>query len=118
MGETFTCEGLGPTDQAVTPGQCGEPVGAFLGDPSLGGVVDVYEPESLGEAPGPLEVVHQRPDEVAAQCAAVCDGSVGGSEMAVQVFDALGVGDGTVGTGTVGESRPVLGDVQRDRTVV
>ena len=43
---------------------------------------------------GPLEVVQQGPDEVAAQVDAVGDRAPGRAEVAVEVRDPLGVGDG------------------------
>src|SRR6476646_5162285 len=51
----------------ILPDDLGVPERAVLQQASLGLVVDVHEPEALAVAPGPLEVVHQRPGEVALQ---------------------------------------------------
>ena len=58
----------------------------------LGGEVDVHDAEALGVAQGPLEVVEQRPDEVAAQVDPVADGAVRGVQVGVEVADPLRVG--------------------------
>src|ERR1022692_407771 len=62
-----------------------------------GAEVDVHEAESLVVALGPLEVVHQRPGQVAAYVDAGRDGLVQCPEVAVQVPDPRLVIDGPVG---------------------
>src|SRR5258706_8878321 len=53
--------------QAMVGDHVGVPVGARLAGAHQRVVVDVDETETLAVPPGPLEVVHQRPGEVAAQ---------------------------------------------------
>ena len=68
--------------------------------------VDVDEPEALGVAERPLEVVQQRPHEVAAQVDAVGDRAVRGAEVRVEVVDADRIVDVAVGPLLVGEAAP------------
>src|SRR5262245_3794748 len=70
-------------DEVVVPGERG------LGGAVLGGEVDVDEAEALVEALRPLEVVHQRPDEVAAHVHAGLHRLVHRPDVAVQVADPL-----------------------------
>ena len=76
-------------------------------------VVDPGEAEALGEAVGPLEVVEQRPDEVAAHVDAGVDGVEHGAQMAAEVGDPLRVPDLAVGVDVVVARHPVLEDVDR-----
>src|SRR5690606_28427506 len=84
------------------------PAGAGLGDAGAGRVVDVDRAEPLAVAVGPLEVVQQRPQEVAAHVGAVLDGPVDGGQVAAHVGDPGGVVDPALGVGVVVEGRTVL----------
>src|SRR4051812_13897750 len=53
-----------PLDDPILAGDLGVPPGAELGGPLLSVVVDPDDPEPLAISLGPLEVVHQRPEEV------------------------------------------------------
>ena len=55
--------------------------------------VNVHQPEALIVAAGPLEVIDQRPGEIAAYVRAARDGFVHRAEVAVQVGGAAGVGN-------------------------
>src|SRR6478609_7869568 len=72
-------------------------------------VVHAHDPEALVVAAAPLEVVHQRPREVAADVHAVGDRAGHGLDVAVEVRDAVGVVDQPVAGGRIVEGRPVLG---------
>src|SRR5215472_1280294 len=60
-------------DQCVGGGHPGVVLAAALEDPLLRGEVDEGQPESLGIPLGPLEVIQQRPGEVAADVRPVGD---------------------------------------------
>ena len=61
----------------------------------------------------PLEVVQQRPHEVAAHVDAGGDRAAYGGDVAVEVGDPVGVADPPVRVDLVGVRRAVLGDHQR-----
>src|SRR6266516_6095378 len=94
------------------------PVGAVLQHALLGGVVNVDQAEALGVALFPLEVVQQRPDEVAAQVHPGGDGALRRAEVAIQEADAVGIVDLALRVGVVVEGGAVLGDRQRHRRVL
>src|SRR5207253_2287719 len=79
--------------ERVGAGDAGVPAGALFEDASLGEVVDIDQAEALRVAVCPLEVVHQRPDEVAAQIDACLYRGMGGSEVCIQERDPLRVVD-------------------------
>jgi hypothetical protein len=95
-----SCEsGLRPPTQPNIPpasaSQAGDPVaipqGAVFQDAFLGGVIDVDQAKALGIAFSPLEIVHQRPGEIAVQGYA-CLNSIGGmSNVAFHEGDTLWV---------------------------
>src|SRR6266542_4221485 len=91
------------------------PARAVLEDPALGREVDVHQTEAPGVALVPLEVVEQRPDEVAAQVDALLQRLMGGAEMPLEETDAVGVVHVALRVGVVVEGSPVLGHHQRDR---
>src|SRR5690606_30393134 len=64
------------------------PPSAVLDGAHLRVVVDVHDPEALAVSVAPLEVVEQRPHEVAAQVDTLAHRPVGGGEVASQVVDA------------------------------
>ena len=76
----------------------------------------MHDPEPLVVAPRPLEVVQQRPDEVAPHVGAVRDGVVYGSEVVAQVADPVVVVDGPVDE-HVGGGHAVLGHPHRQTAV-
>src|SRR3954447_12710147 len=84
-----------------------------LGHAPLRRVVDVHEPEALGVAVLPLEVVEHRPREVAPHVDPVGDRPRERSEVRVQVVDPARVLQGPVHHGAVLERGAVLGDVDR-----
>src|SRR6185503_20664352 len=78
----------------------------------LGGIVDVNEPEPLGESERPLVVVEQRPRVVAAEIDALGESVVGSAQMLPVVFDAQRIVDAPVdGVRWIVERGAVLGDV-------
>src|SRR6266545_7084630 len=99
--------------QAALPDHLRVPQRAVLGGAPLGGEVDVDQAEPLRVSPGPLEVVHQRPGEVAAQGHACRDRGVAGAQVRVDVGGAFAVVDGAVRGELVAEGGAVLGDQQR-----
>src|SRR5262245_36304555 len=102
----------------VLRGEAGVPLSRVLDRSLLGLVVDVDQAKALGEAEAPLEVVEDRPDEVAAHRGAVGEGLVGRGDVAGEVADADGVAHAAVGAGRVGPGRPALGHEDRRRAVV
>ena len=79
----------------------------------LGVVVDPDDAEPAVVAPGPLEVVQQRPQEVAAHVDPGVDGLADRVDVAVQVGHPVGVVHLPVVADVVVEGGPVLGDHQR-----
>src|SRR3954451_8957527 len=67
------------------------PVTTVLDCPPLRFEVDVHDPEATREPPRPLEVVEQRPREVAHQGHAAFDRGRGRLEVPGQVARALGI---------------------------
>src|SRR5690348_12451545 len=61
------------------------PARAEFGRPALGGVVDVDDPEALAVALGPLEVVEERPEEIAPDVVALGEGPVEADEVLAEV---------------------------------
>src|SRR4051794_39685734 len=72
---------------AVAPDHLLVPLRAVLEHSLLRGVVDVHDPEALRVPLGPLEVVHQRPDEVPPQIHSGRQRIMAGAQVAVEVFD-------------------------------
>src|SRR5918992_335951 len=91
----------------------GVPAGALLRDALLGLVVDVEDSESLRVAEGPLEVVEERPEEVAAHADARLDGVVERDEMLTEIPNSLEVSHHACHLDPVLEGGPVLGDEER-----
>src|SRR5260370_38969430 len=75
---------------SITKGtqQRGIPVATLFDHPGLGRIVDIDYPKALGIALGPLKIVHQRPDKVAAQWSSLLDGLGAGCDMRGQIVDA------------------------------
>src|SRR5688500_7029295 len=93
--------------------EVGVPARARLRRARLGGVVDVHEPEALGVAEGPLEVVEERPLVEAAYVDALLDGAVHRPEAGVEQRGAGGVVDDAVLVAPVAAGRSRLGEVDR-----
>src|SRR5699024_929724 len=97
-------------------GQIGEPVRAVLGGAHEAVGVDVHDPEALGVAEAPFEVVHQGPHEVAAHVRAGLPGIQDGADVVahvlhpVLVVHRLAARTAGFGHDLVGEGRAVLGD--------
>src|SRR3546814_14216402 len=89
-----------PVDRAQPVGldHASEPLGAGLGRAHLGVVVDVDDPEAVGEALRPLEVVEQRPHDEAPQVDRIGDGGPCGFELPPPPGDAPGCRTGAPGT--------------------
>src|SRR5262249_44374690 len=85
------------------------PERASLGDPLLRRIVDVDQPEALPVPPLPLEVVEQRPNEVAANVDTLGTCIVDRLDVALQVVETPLVVD-SVALDMVVEGRAVLGD--------
>jgi len=98
---------------AVASNHLGIEPGAGLERPPLSGEIDVNQPEALGIAVGPFQIVQQRPGEIAAQVDAAAPGRQRRAQMVAQVALAQGVGDFPVGLGRIVERRAVFGDLQR-----
>src|SRR4051812_7685845 len=98
-------------DSAVGRDQVVVPAVGVLGGALLAVVVDMHQPEPLGVALGPLEVVHQRPGVVAADVDLRLDRRRDGPEVGVEVGDALRIVNLAVGVHDVVVRAAVLGDV-------
>jgi hypothetical protein len=57
---------LDPSNDPVLPDDLRIPTCRELGCAHLGFIIDVHDPEPLAVALGPLEVVQERPEEIAA----------------------------------------------------
>src|SRR6202035_28889 len=80
--------------------------------------VDVDDAEALGEAQAPLQVVEERPGEVAADVDAQGDGPADGLDVLAEVVDAERIVDLAADRRRrVVEGGAVLGDVEGRRTV-
>ena len=102
----------GVGDQVAVPGE------ARLRDPPQRRVVDVDDPEPLPVAMRPLEVVEQRPDEVARDRDAVGDCALDRVDVPGEERLPLGVVDHAVVAQRVAERSAVLGHVDRGRRVL
>ncbi len=96
----LTCELVRARDLSV-------PVRRCLRDPLQRPVVDPHEPEPRPVSMRPLEVVEERPDEVAADVRPYLDRPVDGCHVAAQVVDPLRVVDATPASGS-GSSRSAM----------
>src|SRR6185295_14546919 len=103
-----------PEARAAARDHLGVKAGARLGGAPKRPVVDVDDAEALRIAMAPLEVVEQRPGEVAAHGGALFDRAADGAEVLAQVSDAQGIVDApAVALRRVVERGAVLGDVER-----
>lgn len=84
-------------------------MGARLGYALERLVVDANDPETLGVAVRPLEVVEETPHEIAVDRHACLDGASHGPEVEAQIVDAGGIVDIRV-LDLFGDGRAVLGD--------
>src|SRR5699024_1117216 len=106
--------GMTPSDSSLPRSQqVAEPGVRVLGSTALGLVIDMDEPEPLGVARSPLEVVHQRPREVPAYVDPGVDRVGDGSQVRIVVVDALLVVYATVDGDLVVVRTAALRDVQR-----
>src|SRR5690606_5037599 len=76
-------------------------------------VIHIDDPEPLLASPRPLEVVHERPGEVAAHVCTLVDGLGDRLEVALEEVDPLRIVHLPVGGDHVIPRRTVLGDVER-----
>src|SRR5216117_319065 len=85
---------------------------------SLGREIHLHDAEALRVAVLPLEVVEERPREVAAQVDSLPDRPVRRLEVPAVVLDTARVLDYASGIGSrIGQRGAVLGDVERDLAV-
>src|SRR6266511_1400099 len=98
-------------DHAPVPGR------AVFGNARLRGIVDIDNAEALAVSVGPLEVIHQRPEEVAAYWGAIRDRLAHCADVTVQVGDPPRVVD-PAANHLVVEGDAILGDVDRFGRVV
>ena len=90
----FRCgRGCTRSDDPVLPDHLRVPSAAELRRALLGAERDVDDAEPFVVALGPLEVVEQRPDEIAADVVALGDGPVQLDQVAAQVLAAIQVDD-------------------------
>src|SRR5439155_15042269 len=76
--------------------------------------IDVDDAEAFRITVRPLEIVEQRPREVAAHVNARRTGGVNGRNVAAQMVDAQRIRDAIIGCdGRIEKSRAVLGDIDR-----
>src|SRR5467141_1449483 len=89
-----------------------------LGPSLLRGEIDVDETEPSPVAESPLEIVEQRPHEIAAHWYPRVDRVEHRPEVAAQIGDPLLVADPPVLVDPIGEGGPVLEDVHRQIAAV
>src|SRR5262249_50787025 len=94
-----------------------KPCATGLGDALLGWIVRVHHAEALCVAVRPLEIVHERPDEVALQRDALREGGARRQEVLAQVTEARRVVDLATLVHLIWIGRAVLGDVDPKRLV-
>src|SRR3954465_4340818 len=120
--DTNICShGAGPagnTSGAQGPDRVAVPQRRPLRGALLGVVVDADKAYALVVAVRPLEVVHQRPREVAADVGALLAGQRDGADVRVEVGDAVLGADEAGLVGLVVEGGAVLGDEDRQAVVV
>jgi hypothetical protein len=88
-----------------------EPGAAVLDDAPLRREVRVGEPEAAAGPHGPLEVIHERPAEVALHWSTGFDRAQHSREVLSEVVDARGIVDVSVGGDDVIVRGAVLGDI-------
>src|SRR5258708_29842228 len=98
---------------SITKGaqQRGIPVPTLFDHPVLGRIVDIDYPKALGIALGPLKIVNQRPDKVAAQWSSLLDGLGAGCDVRAQIVDAPGIPDRVAPVPDIGEGRAFLAHI-------
>ena len=72
-------------------------MGARFGNAALRGVIYIDQAKALRVSVSPLEIVHQRPDEIAAHVVAALDPVQHRIEIAAEIVDAIPVIDRAVG---------------------
>src|SRR5690606_31145426 len=100
-----------PWGQHAGAGDTGVPECTRLGGALLRLVVDVDDAEPLVVAVRPLEVVQERPHEVAAHVDALLDRGVDRTQVGIDERETLRIVDRSVRADEVVVRRPVLGDV-------
>src|SRR6266404_5910271 len=102
--------GVWPLHHSVPGDNLAVERGAQLWRATLRGVVHVVEAESVRVTVGPLEVVHQAPEEVALHGHAVGHGALELTEIIEQVHDAVGVVYLAVRSWDIRRRGAILGD--------
>src|SRR5258707_2835251 len=99
--------------------EAGVPVGAFFENAALGWIVNVDNAKAFAIAVGPLEVVHERPGEVALNRRAALDGAADGANVVTRIGYAQGVAyQATFAIPFIGEGGSTFGDDQRARGIL
>src|SRR5689334_12980709 len=73
---------------AMRRNQVGIPAGRRLRDAAMGWIIDIYQSKALAVTRSPLEIVQQRPDEIAAHVGAGCDRALHGLDIRLDIGDA------------------------------
>src|SRR6266853_4439504 len=94
------------------------PAAAQLRPPPLRREIDVVEPEAVGVALGPLEVIEQRPGEISPDRDAARDRLTQCRHVTDEVVAALDIVHGPVGVDEIVVARAVLGDIELAGTIV
>src|SRR5579875_2144629 len=89
------------------------PVAALFDDAALRCVIHIDDAETLTISFGPLKVIQQRPDEVAAQWRALLQRLRRCLDVLAQVLDALRIADEAIAVPFIGEGGSVLGYEER-----
>lgn len=98
---------------AVFCNDLSEPIEGILRNPAEGGVVHIHQPEPVGIAAVPLEIIQQRPVEIASDVGTGLDSLGQASEIPGQKIDAVRVVNGSVQKKLVVAAEAVFCDVPR-----
>src|ERR1700730_5507102 len=99
--------------ERITVGKIAIEIKRVLGPPCKRVVVDVDKPEALAVAERPLEIVEQRPHEIAAHRDSDLYCVEHRAEIVAQISDTLRVANSFVCFDPVGKGRTVLENVDR-----
>src|SRR5579884_1785153 len=92
------------------------PAGAIFENAALSGIINVDEAEAFGVAFSPLEVIQQRPDEIACQRCSFQNGFSCLPDIFLQEIDAPGIVHLPILADCIGKGSTILGNIQaRDR---
>src|SRR5690348_6648531 len=94
------------------------PLAAVFDDPPLRGEIYVYQAEALAIALRPLEVIEERPDEIAHHRRPMLHSIADRAQMLAQEAHALGIAHAAIAIPLVVEGRAVLSNQQRTRVII